>query len=163
VTIFILRHGKAEPRRSKATDAARKLTGKGRRDVRLVLERARNAGMRVELALTSPLRRAVESAAIAVETLDPAPRLIETSSLRPNQPVTKVWENLPQTNTLLLVGHEPQLSRLVNFLLGAPGVRVHVKKGALVCIRLEQVAAPPRGTLEWMLTPRLARPHSREI
>ena len=163
MTIFILRHGKAEPRRSKIADAARDLTGKGRRDVRVVLERARDAGMRVDVVLTSPLRRAVESAAIAMETLDPQPRLIETNSLRPNQPATKVWEKLPEANTLLLVGHEPQLSSIVVFLLGAPELRIRLKKGALVCIQVEQVSASPRGTLEWMLTPRLARPHSRKI
>ena len=47
------------------------------------------------------------------------------------------------------------LSRLVAHLLGAPALRVEMKKAAMVRIDVESFGAMPHGTLRWMITAKL--------
>ena len=70
-----------------------------------------------------------------------------------------VWSELRDyraESAILITGHEPLLSRLVAHLLAAPGLRVEMKKAAMVRIDVESFGAAPRGTLRWMITPKLA-------
>ena len=145
--IFILRHGQAEPGEP---DAERQLTAKGTRDVRNVLTLARKAKADPQLILTSFLRRAQETAAVAAEIFPDCP-VLTTRRLLPSGSPAALWKEVcscPEVSRVLLVGHSPHLEALIALLLQAP-VAIDLKKGALVSIT--------GGTLQWMLTPRLAR------
>src|SRR5579872_3660779 len=110
MTIFILRHGQAEPRGQGVADSERKLTPKGIRDVHRVMEVARRAGVRVDAVLTSPLRRAADTAAIAARAFDPESAVTETSTLLPDGSIALVIKELQahaDSDSILLVGHEP--------------------------------------------------------
>jgi phosphohistidine phosphatase len=161
VEIYILRHGDAEPQSAEGEDSDRKLTHKGRRDVEQVMRAAYAAKARPELVLTSPYRRALETAQIAVRELDdPKPPLAQTASLVPGGRLQPLWKELcshSAASEILLVGHEPQLSQLVAYLLAVPGLRFDMKKGALVRISMDRLGAQPSGELKWVLTPGLVR------
>ena len=75
--IYILRHGEAEQRETGRADRDRKLTASGKQDLKAVLKVARGAGVVPELILTSPFRRAQETAAVATEVLG-CKRVVET-------------------------------------------------------------------------------------
>ena len=60
--IYVLRHGIAEDAPPGGSDSDRALTLEGRRKLRGVLEHARRAGVVPDIILTSPLKRAVETA-----------------------------------------------------------------------------------------------------
>jgi phosphohistidine phosphatase len=66
--IYLLRHGDAEES-LRIPDEERSLTPEGRRKVGDVLLRARAAGSAPSLILSSPLRRAVETAELAAGIL----------------------------------------------------------------------------------------------
>jgi phosphohistidine phosphatase len=156
--LYILRHGEAEPRASGIPDGPRKLIAKGKRDVRAVLKAALKANLRPDLILTSPLRRARETAAIAA-ALCGCERVMETRSLLPGANPALVWKeicSLREVQQVVLAGHQPHLGHLIAFLLEA-AVMVDLKKGALVRISTPAKPGPPRGVLKWMLTPKLAR------
>ena len=155
--IYILRHGEAEPRKTGAPDAARKLTPKGKRELRHVLQLAKRLGVAPEAILTSPLARARETAEIASSILK-GPAIVETRSLLPRSAPDLVWKEIGALRVacVLLAGHEPHLGRLLAFLLGA-AVVVELKKGALAKIATKQKHGPPRGALRWMITPKIAR------
>jgi len=158
VNIYILRHGAAEPRGKTTPDAERRLTKEGRREVKAVVQKARAAGAAPALILTSPLVRAVETAQIAQEALQ-AGQVTETNALLPDSPPQSVWREIRShagAGSILLVGHEPQLSRIAAFLLEAP-LAIDLKKGALLRLTVQDHHGPPRGVLKWLLTPRLAR------
>jgi phosphohistidine phosphatase len=158
--IYILRHGDAEPRSAEGEDSERRLTPKGKRDVEHVMRAAYAAKARPELVLTSPYRRALETAQIAVHELDPPPPLAQTAALVPEGRLETLWKELrshSMATEILLVGHEPQLSQLVAYLLAVPGLRFDMKKGALVRISMERLGAQPSGELRWVLTPSLVR------
>jgi phosphohistidine phosphatase SixA len=61
---------------------------------------------------------------------------------------------------LLLIGHEPLLSRTIASLLcgnAEKGFEVAVRKGSLCRIELNAISAPEPGILHWLLTPKQLR------
>jgi len=158
--IFILRHGDAEPRAGSVPEADRKLTPKGRSDVERVVRAAFGKKLTPELILTSPYRRAVETAGVARGLLPGKIRLVETPTLLPERRPEETWKELRSfatTKQILLAGHEPHLSLLVAYLLGTPSLDLDLKKGALVRISMGRLAPEPHGELKWIITPALAR------
>ncbi len=156
--IYLLRHGIAESRELEIPDASRRLTPKGVRGLRRVLEVAHKAGASPALILTSPLRRAQETAAIASEILQ-CSRVRETKALLPEADPAALWKELSaidDATSVLVAGHEPHLSSMLAFLLHAP-IHVDFKKGALIRVHMSHMHGTPNGILEWMLTPRLCK------
>ena len=77
----------------------------------------------------------------------------------PDASPQKVWQAIREhrdESAVLLAGHEPLFSATVAYLLGSTQEMIHFRKGALVRIDADAVAAAPRGILEWMITARLA-------
>lgn len=155
--ICILRHAEAEPRGPGVTEAARKLTPNGKHELRAVLKQARDAGVDPEVILSSPWTRAVETATAARDALG-CQQLIETRSLLPDVLPSHIWgeiRSLRPLKEIMVVGHEPLLSRFAAFLLEVP-IAIDLKKSGLIRIEVQEKEGPPRGILKWMLTPKLA-------
>jgi phosphohistidine phosphatase len=154
--LYILRHGEAQPREPGVADADRALVKKGRDDVRDVVKAARSAKVDPQLILTSPLRRAKETADIAVAGFKKCP-LKETDAMLPDASPDAIWKEASalKMGRVMVVGHEPHLGQLISFLLGNE-ITVDFKKGGLIRIDVEG-RGKPRGRLKWYLTPRLAR------
>ena len=156
--LYILRHGIAEER-GKGDDAARALTAEGREKLRRVLEQAGKAKVEPSLILTSPYRRALETAEMAAKILRYGKKIVQTDVLLPEAAPDAFWEEVRRRRhegALLAAGHEPMLSASAAWILGAPGVKIDLKKGALVRIDLHRFGLQPQGVLRWMLTQRLA-------
>ncbi|MEO7650066.1 MAG: histidine phosphatase family protein [Bryobacteraceae bacterium] len=157
--ICILRHGIAEDGFPGMRDADRALTSEGKAKLREVLQRAKQAGVNPGLILTSPYRRARETAEIAASICNSKAPLIETQALVPHSSPELVWEEIRIHNDqseILLASHEPLLGDVYAYLLGTPGVRIEVKKGSLGRIDIERMSGAPRGVLRWLLTAKLA-------
>jgi phosphohistidine phosphatase len=157
--IYILRHGIAEDAPAGQPDSERALTSDGRKKLRNVLRTAASAGVAPSLILTSPYKRALQTAQIAAEVLDYKGELLRTKALEPASAPKSVWDEIrvhKDEATILLVGHEPLCSRLMAYLLGSPNLQVDFKKGAIACIELDRFPAEPLGVLRWMLTSKLA-------
>ena len=155
--LCLLRHAEAEPRGPGVAEAARQLTQNGKKELRAVLKLARDAGVEPEAILTSPWTRALETATAAGDVLG-CKNLIETKSLLPDIQPSHVWgeiRSLRPLKEIMIVGHEPHMSRLASFLLEAP-VAIDFKKAGLLRIEVQEKEGPPRGVLKWMLTPKLA-------
>jgi phosphohistidine phosphatase len=156
--IYILRHAEAEDQEVGRLDHDRKLTLKGRRDTRAVAKAALRAREMPQIIFTSPLRRAQETAAIAAGVLG-CLRVKETIALLPDALPEQIWKELcgqPGVEVAMVVGHEPHLGLLTQYLLEAH-MRVRVRKAAMIKILAGGRHGNPRGQLEWMLVPRLLR------
>ncbi len=155
--IYLLRHGIAEDHAP--TDAERALTDEGRRKVQQVMKVAAKAGVRPALVLSSPYRRAMETATIAVDELGYKGEVVRARALVPNSNPQVAWEDVRVhrgEDSLLLVGHEPLFSSLSAYLLGVPELQVDFKKGALLALEMSAFGSRPQGVLKWMLTAKLA-------
>ncbi len=148
--IYFLRHGIAE---DGYPDAERALTSEGKDKLRRVLKRS-NA--KLSLVLTSPYRRAVETAEIAAQVLGYDGDLERADALTPDGSPAAVWEEIrahKDEDAILLASHEPLMSATVAYFLGSPGAHVDMKKAALVRIDIDSFGPHPIGVLKWMLVP----------
>lgn len=154
--IYLLRHGIAEDARPGQPDGGRALTTAGKEKLRRVLRRAGAAGVRPASILSSPLRRALETAGMAAEVLGYTGKVVESRLLLPEASPYDLWEEIRRRSeepAILLASHEPLMSTLAAFLLGSPALQVDMKKAALVRIDCDRLAREPKGALKWMLTP----------
>lgn len=156
--LYLFRHGIAEDAKPGRPDADRALTDEGRKKAAEVVKTAARSGAEPSLMVSSPYKRAIETARIAVEGFGFKGDIVRTDTLVPHGSPEKVWAELRDyrdESAILLTGHEPLLSHLATYLLSAPGLRIEMKKAALVRIDVESFGPSPRGTLRWMLTPKL--------
>jgi phosphohistidine phosphatase len=150
--LWLLRHAEAEPHGTRA-DAERRLTARGERQARAAGLALKKLGMRFEEILYSPKERARRTAELAAESFSAAQRncMRECAPLAGGFDAAQALELLPGTGSdarLLLVGHEPDLSRLASELSGG---RIDLKKGGLAALRLEGGAS---GELFLVVRPR---------
>lgn len=157
MTLFVLRHAIAEDAAWGQPDPSRQLTDLGRLKARRVLAHARSIGVRPVSLLTSPYARAAQTATIAHEELRLQGAPLETSLLEPFVTVFDLWNGLREhasAGDLLIVGHNPQLSSLICWLIGARGDAVWLKKSGLAALNLGSAGPQPRAELAWLLVPR---------
>lgn len=157
--LYLLRHGVAEESPPAASDSDRALTRDGRRKLAETLHVASEAGVRPSLILTSPFKRAIQTAEIAKQILGYSRPLQQTAALVPSSSSEAVWQEIRgyrDHESLLLVGHNPLFADLAAFLLGTPGLQIDFKKGGILRIDVEQFTAHPRGILRWYLIAKLA-------
>lgn len=163
--LYVLRHGDAgqhgDPRF--ASDAERPLSEKGMRRTKTLAHALAGMGISFDLILASPLVRARQTAEIVERGLKLHGKLALTTHLAPSGDMEKLIAHLngirPGLNTVLLVGHEPYLSRLISLLLtGAPGLPLTVKKGGLCRMEIESLRSTKCATLEWFIAPKLLEP-----
>jgi phosphohistidine phosphatase len=149
--LWLLRHADAEPHGTR-TDAARRLTERGR-------AQARAAGIAIarlqsgfDAVLFSPKVRAHETAELAAEgwPAEQRERLSVHAPLAGGFDAPQALDAMAGVSVdgrLLLVGHEPDLSHVIAQLTGG---RVDMKKGGLAIVRLEGAA----GELVVLMRPR---------
>ena len=156
--LYLFRHGIAEDGKPGSSDSDRALTEEGRRKTAEVVKAARKAGVQPSLIISSPYKRALETARIAADGFDYKSEIVHTQTLVPHGSPEKVWNELRDyrdQTAILLAGHEPLMSHMVAYFLASPALRVEMKKAAMVRIDIGSLGAVPHGTLRWMIHPKL--------
>jgi phosphohistidine phosphatase len=159
--LYILRHGIAEElsESNLAHDSQRRLTTEGRKKVHRVAQGMKMLGLKFDLILSSPYLRASETAEIVAKELHLNRHLKLSQDLASDGNPKKIIDDLrlhhPQAKRILLVGHEPYLSRLVSLLIsGDPAISIRLKKAGLIKVSIASALRYGRcATLEWFLAP----------
>jgi phosphohistidine phosphatase len=157
--LYLLRHGVAEKDRPGLSDAERALTQDGRRRLRQVMKAAADARVQPSLILTSPLKRAVQTAEVAADVLGYKNQVLRSKALLPGSSVEQVWDEVRvhrEEPSLMLVGHNPLFAELSGYLLGSADMQVDFKKGALLRVDFQDFRPHPKGILRSYLTPKMA-------
>jgi phosphohistidine phosphatase len=161
MNLYLLRHGLAVARGAAGhrDDEARPLTAKGQRKVHRVAQAMRAMELSFDAILTSPLVRARQTAAIVARWLGAQNKLEMTKLLAPRGSVVDVIHHLcklkPRAGSVLLVGHEPNLSHLVSRLVSTGSeVEIAFKKSGLCKLTVRRLRVGRCATLDWLLTPR---------
>ncbi len=156
-----MRHAEAEDEAKSGGDEARSLTARGRERTLDAASGLRALGCRFDAILTSPLRRAAETAELVADEYanDPPPQVLPAllPDVSPREALAALTP-FAHHDEVLVVGHEPQLSVLVGLLLTSSGaVAIRFKKGACVALDLSKAIEPGAAELRWMLTQRQLR------
>lgn len=160
--VVLFRHGPAGRRDASrwANDALRPLTTKGEERTRAACDGLRRLlGEGRFFVSTSPLERCLQTAKLLAEAL-PDAELHKLGALAPGGSYHDVLRHLERHSagqTLVLVGHEPDLGKLAGLMLfGAPAA-LPLKKGGACLIQFVGSPAAGKGQLRWFLPPRSLR------
>ena len=161
MNLFILRHGEAG-KFSDGNDFVRPLTDSGATDVTHVAEWLKDLGIKFDAIITSPLKRAHQTASIVSKIFNIENNLINWEELRPGRNRIEFYQKLSseQLDTVLVVGHEPYLSSLIGEMISEANTSIIIvlKKAGLAKIRItSQSAQTIHGELEWLLTPNIMK------
>ncbi len=151
--LVLLRHGLAEEPSPAKSDAERTLTNEGHARMKEIARGLAEVFPKAEVVYSSPLIRAVQTALWVGKGYRSPIKVLTTDTLRPEATEADFRSFLDQLSNrrIVLVGHEPSLTRLARQITGVSG-RVDLKKGGCYGIRLDG-----SGVLEWLLTPRVLR------
>lgn len=134
--LVLMRHGEAESKKPGVPDSERSLTQDGRSQVAKV---ARVLGLRPKYVVSSPLKRALETAEIVAEILGVS-EILQRSELLPEYFDLDSLRcllnsiSIDDKDAILLVGHSPSLEEVIQELLG--GFRIYLSPGALACLEV---------------------------
>lgn len=150
--LYLVRHAIAADGGEQIPDSSRALTDKGRRRFQKAAKAFARLGRRIDLILTSPLVRAVQTAEILAGAADHG----EVGVLEELEPGTEVpalraafEKRAGKARSLALVGHDPQLSALLASLSAVRATDLDFKKGAIVRLDVGKSVIP-----RWWLKPR---------
>jgi len=162
--LYIIRHAIAQPlgRKNDFTDEKRALTTEGRDRMRDVARGLRKLGIELDLILTSPLVRAVETAEVVASVFGVGKKDVEqTDNLAPGASSGELFAELKNrtgAESIVLVGHQPYLGELVSKVVrGNGGFSFELKKGSVCCLSVTETVPELHGTLSWLMTPKQMR------
>ena len=159
--LYFMRHGKAA--HIQGADAQRPLTDDGRRDVAAVVDSRIDALSNVGLILTSPYRRARETAEIALERINHCRvgrneqgfqgELLICDELVSESNFTILAKLLNELNadSILLTTHQPLVGQVVSTLVDDP--RLQAMEPAWLAAVETDAVAPGFGELLWLERP----------
>jgi len=161
--IYILRHGIAVDHGTPGyePDSERPLTPEGRRKTRLIARDLAKLDVKPDVILTSPLVRARQTADIVATILRLKSRLRIcdplTSGGDAKRLIAEINKQHGKAESIMLVGHEPDLSELASLLLtgNKAGAAIELKKGGLCVLEMDVLRAGRCATLLWLAPPKL--------
>lgn len=153
--LYFLRHGRADRSAWSGADYERPLTGEGKERMAFEAETIAQLDLGPDHILTSPLVRAYQTAEIVAERLNMLDLLVIDDRLEPGfgpHDLAEILEERQSADELMLVGHEPDFSETISYLIG--GGNIVCKKGSLARVDLVD-AGPLAGELVWLLPPKV--------
>jgi phosphohistidine phosphatase len=161
--LLVIRHAIAGDREAFAAtgrdDASRPLTNGGKRKMRRAARGLRCLVPRIDALVASPLVRAQETAEI-VRDVYAMDRVDTAAELEPERALDEVTAGLArfEDEVVAIVGHEPQLSRLITYLLaGVDRSGVQLKKGGACLLEFDDRPRANAGELLWLVRPSILR------
>jgi phosphohistidine phosphatase len=144
--LFLLRHGKADWPDWTAHDDERPLTEEGVEEMQRVAAALKRLKVAPDIILSSPLPRALRTAEIAGKALGvPVEQRVELEPGFDRRKCDAVLATSPGGD-IMIVGHEPDFSRLIRSLTGG---QVNLSKAATAAIELGDDL--PAARLLWLL------------
>ena len=154
VRVHLLRHAHAgDAFEWIGDDDLRPLTKKGRAQSERLGAFLEAHGVRPDVIVSSPLVRARQTAEIVAEALGMTIRT--DRRLGTGFGKRELWAVLDETGgrEVMLVGHDPDLSSLLTYLVDAASL--HMRKGTLATVDLHTQLGDGDGELRWMVPPDL--------
>jgi phosphohistidine phosphatase len=161
IELYVLRHAIAVPRGTPGfkRDSQRPLTAKGEKKMWRISAGMKQMGLGFDLILSSPYVRAMRTAEVVAKTFKATKLLKDSADLEADGDPALLIESLngpfKPAKKIVIVGHEPYLSRLISMLVaGHARMSLTLKKGGLCKLTAGSLRYGRCATLEWLLTSR---------
>ncbi|HEY7573300.1 MAG TPA: histidine phosphatase family protein [Nitrososphaeraceae archaeon] len=184
--LYLLRHGESakSTRHGRGSNGGVRnpgLTEDGKKEITRIAKSIRRFKITFDTILTSPLDSATQTAKIISSTFKMKGNIINCNELLPegnNQELYNRLQHYESESSILLVGHEPYLTHIIDDIISNQRRKVSsrrsvnrrimketsttersivVKKGGLAKIRIISTTPKLRGELRWLLTPRIIK------
>jgi phosphohistidine phosphatase len=114
--------------------------------------------VQVDAIISSPLKRATQTASLVGNEMGYEGKLQLDAGLRPGATFAdfrKLLEKYAKVESVMVVGHNPNLSQFVGAVISESGCEasIDLKKGAVARVEMRRSS----GTLNWCLTPKTLR------
>ena len=138
-TIYIVRHAKAEDKSASGKDFDRKLTDKGIRTAEKMGNRLAKKHILPDIIITSPAQRALQTAQIIGEMIKYPDKIIQDSTIYNSSALSLmqiIKSSCEDMQSLMLVGHNPSLTDLLNYL--CPSDIENLPKAGIAGIKISE-------------------------
>ncbi len=156
--LYFLRHASAGQHKiDPIKDEKRPLDDDGVEQCALVGRALVRLQVAPDVIVSSPLKRALQTASLVADELSFADKIIIDPALRPEATFSQFRDLLARHETrdaVMVVGHNPNLSEFLGRLVGGSSrAAIELKKGGIARVEVSHT----RGVLNWYLTPKLLR------
>src|SRR5438552_1749878 len=157
--IYFLRHASAgENLANPRKDEKRALDKEGIEQCGYVGRALTALEVQVDVIVSSPLKRATQTASLVGNELGHEGKLQIDAGLRPGAGLAdfrKLLEKYSRQEAIMVVGHNPNLSQFLGAVISDSGCEasLELKKGAVAKVEMRRSS----GTLQWCLTPKMVR------
>jgi phosphohistidine phosphatase len=158
--VYFVRHASAGQSKSDpAKDDKRPLDKDGIRQAHEIGRALAGLDVQVESVISSPLKRATQTASLVANELGHESKLQFADALHKQATWPKFQELLREQadkDAIMVVGHNPSLSEFLSLLIsaGSSKTAVELRKGAVAKV---EITGKRTATLSWCLTPKTVR------
>jgi phosphohistidine phosphatase len=155
MNLYLIRHSIAENISFDKKDFDRELTEEGKFVIKKSSEAWKNYVGNVEVILTSPLKRAIQTAEIISSNLQEIPNLIKDNNLGTGSRTADLIDilNSLEYKNVVVVGHQPDLSQHLNNFCGTGSFNLAFPPASLAKIEFDNSIKYGRGRLIYFIPP----------
>jgi phosphohistidine phosphatase len=156
--LYLMRHGIAEESAPTGGDPERRLTQHGTLRTAMVAKGLKRLGLTFDRIVSSPFIRARQTAEIVARITEHREEILLDPRLMPFSSFDEVGDLLADhldVESLLLAGHEPNISTVISGLTADGRLEIDVRKASIAAIEIRTARRPARGALLWSITPKL--------
>jgi phosphohistidine phosphatase len=157
--IYFLRHASAgDPLMNPKKDEKRALDKEGIEQCGYVGRALAAIDAQVDVIISSPLKRATQTASLVGNEMGYEGKLQIETALRPEATFAdfrRLLDKYARQEAIMVVGHNPNLSQFLGLIVSDSGCEasIDLKKGAVARVEMRRSS----GTLHWCLTPKVLR------
>jgi phosphohistidine phosphatase len=156
--VYFLRHASAgKSMANPKKDAARPLDENGILQARYIGRLLANLDVQVEQIVSSPLKRARQTASLVANELAFESAVQIDEALRPDAEFEQFQAMLARYkkyDSIMVVGHNPSMTEFLMKSISSEGeAQIEFKKGAVAKVEMDGRTGP----MQWLVTPKIAR------
>jgi phosphohistidine phosphatase len=155
MNIFLIRHGKAEPASPAKKDIDRELTEEGIKIIKRSVGFWKNGNLSFDFILTSPFKRAIQTAEIIAELMNFKNDLMIDKALSPGSSTRSVIQLAEALNgdNIAMVGHQPDMSFHISSLACNSELKLKFSPASIAKVSFTGNPKPGEGVLEFLFPP----------
>lgn len=155
MNIYLIRHAEAEQTSELKPHEERELTTRGIEILKASAENWKNYFIEIDMILSSPLKRAMQTAEIIKKTFEVKLDVVEEISLL-NGGQTEDLLNLAGSlglNDLVMIGHQPDIGNHISIMTGTDELNCRIPPSTIAKISFDGNPGIGKGKLEFLIPP----------